>query len=94
MDGNGNARRRGDSGCSLPACDAADPHKIRHDVIARLHLQGGVERAPLEDITDLDRRFQVGGQSRVTLKVVVDARNLTFGVPTLTPEHHRHLGVI
>jgi hypothetical protein len=52
----------GDSGCSLPACDATDPHEIRHDVIAGFHLQSRVERArTVEILTDLDRRLQICG---------------------------------
>jgi hypothetical protein len=57
----------------LPARHAADPHEIRHDVIAGFHLQGGVERArPVEILADLERCLQVGGQSCVALEVVID----------------------
>ena len=74
MGGNRNARRRSDCSRSLPARYPADPHEIGHDVIAGLHLQGGVERArPVKVFADLDRRLQIRGQSRVTLEVIVIA---------------------
>jgi hypothetical protein len=73
MSGDVDARCRGDGGRSLPACHSADPHEIRHDVIAGLHLQGGVERPrPVEILADLDGRLQIRGQPRVALEVVVD----------------------
>jgi len=73
MGGDRNTRSTGDGSRSLPACDAANPHEIRHDIIAGFHLQGGVERAwSVEILTELDRRLQIGGQPRVTLEVVLD----------------------
>jgi predicted phage terminase large subunit-like protein len=67
----------GDGSRSLPVCDAANPHEIRHDEIADLHLQGGIECArPVEILADLDRRLQLGGQLRAAFEVVVNDRLL------------------
>jgi hypothetical protein len=80
MGGNRSACRCGDSGRSLPACHAADPHEVRHDVIASFHLQGGVERArSVEILADLDRGLQIRGQSGIAFEVVIDGGLLDPG---------------
>ena len=64
----------------MPACDAANPHEIRHDIIAGLHLQRGIKSArPVKILADLDGCLQVGGQPRITFEVVVDDRFLDPG---------------
>jgi len=87
---NRNARHRSDSGRSLPASHAANPHEVRHHVIAGLHLQGSVEHAwPVEVLADLYRRLKIGGEPRVALEVVVDDGLLDPRRPRSSMAWHR-----
>ena len=64
-------------GCLEPARDAANPHQIRHHVIARLPLQRVVKvTRPVKILSNLNRRLSLGGELRVSIKIIVDDRLL------------------
>jgi hypothetical protein len=72
--------RAGDRGRAQPSGDAADPHQVRHDQVARLLLQDLVQLAWAVDVLpDLDRRPDLGGELRQAVDVVVDQRFLDPG---------------
>jgi hypothetical protein len=63
-----------------PARHAADTHEIRHDQIARLLLQRGVEVAgTVEVLADLKRCFELRGKLGEAVEVVVYDRLLDPG---------------
>ena len=70
-------RRGRDRGAAQPAADAADPHQVRHHVVAGARRDRLVHVArPVEILAELHGRIELAGELRVARNVVVGDRLL------------------